>query len=211
MRTVERGAWDGPEREVCMKKKLCIGAAAAIAAVTLIVLCIVLRRGGVAAGGPKLYYGQAQLCRGQEAEIDVKLKGLEGEYPAASFEIAFDRNKLEFLEVRQGNLEVTNLPTGETVIPEWQFSRENANSSGTVNLMYLDMTAGDNPISGESTGGDVLFRLVFRVKDSCGEGETLTLTTEQATFAAVNEEDSLAVYKDNIAVPEGEFQVEASK
>lgn len=35
----------------------------------------------------------------------------------------------------------------------------------------------------------------------------ITLTTTQATFAAIDEADSIAVYKDNIRTPQGEFAV----
>lgn len=158
---------------------------------------------------PMIYYGQANMVRGQEVMIDVKLSGLPGNYPAASFQIDFDRNKLEFLEIRQGNIEINNIKTGETLIPEWSFSPESANNKGSIKTMYLDMTGEENPISGSllNSDKDVLFRLVFRVKDSCNADETLTLVTNQATFAAVDESQSLAVNKNNIAAPNGVFTV----
>lgn len=160
--------------------------------------------------GPIVYYEEEALVRGQEVEIDVKASGLTGQYPAASFEISFNKNKLEFIEIRQGNLEITNTKNGDVTIPEWQFHAENANHTGTISTMYLDMTAEENPIDGTlvEVNKDVLFRVVFRVKDSCNIGETLVLSTNQATFAAIDETESLATYKSNINAPEGTFIVQ---
>ena len=174
---------------------------------------VVITEEGVALSGhtgPILYYGDAQMIRGKETAVDVKLSDLKGEYPAASFQIEFDKNKLEFLEIRQGNIEIWNKKTGETIIPEWQYNAENANRKGCISTMYLDMTAEDNPITGDNltADSDVLFRVVFRVKDSCNDGEKLTLTTSQATFAAIEEADSIAIYKENINTPQGEYIVE---
>lgn len=173
---------------------------------------ITIRDGEIALSGgigPTVYYGEAQFIRGGEVTVDVKLSDLQGDYPAASFQIDFDKNKLEFIGIRQGNIVITNTKTGDTAIPEWQFNKDTANNKGTISTMYLDMTAENNPISGNalSADADVLFRLVFRVKDSCNDGETLTLTTSQATFAAIDEKDSIAVYKNNINVPAGSFTV----
>lgn len=182
-----------------------------LAVAVIIAFMVFLWNRKVSESGPKVFYESAEMVRGEEVEIDVKVKGIEGFYPAVSLEIAFDKNKLEFLELRQGNMEVVNQTTGETVIPEWQFSKESANREGAVKTMYLDMTGGDNPVSGDAIeeGSDIMFRLVFRVKDSCNEGEELVLTTKQATFAALEEKDSLAVYKENISVPEKSYAVKA--
>ena len=160
--------------------------------------------------GPTVYYEEETFVRGQEVEVDVKVLGLPGQYPAASFEIAFNKNKLEFIGIRQGNMEIINTRTGEVMIPEWQFHVENANHTGTISTMYLDMTAEENPIDGTliEENKDVLFRLVFRVKDSCNEKESLVLSTKQATFAAIDETQSLAMYKNNISTPEGMFVVQ---
>lgn len=161
--------------------------------------------------GPTVYYEEEALVRGQEVEIDVKVCGLPGQYPAASFEMVFPKNKLEFIGIRQGNLEITNTRTGEVMIPKWQFNVENANHTGIISTMYLDMTAEENPIDGALVGEnkDVLFRLVFRVKDSSNVGESLVLKTKQATFAAIDEDNSLAIYKSNINTPDGSYEVKA--
>lgn len=160
--------------------------------------------------GPTIYYEEENFVRGQEVEVDVKVSGLPGQYPAASFEIAFNKNKLEFIGIRQGNIEMINTRTGDVTIPEWQFHAENANHTGTISTMYLDMTAEENPIDGTlvDENRDVLFRLVFRVRDSCNAEESLVLSTKQATFAAIDETQSLAMYKNNIATPEGVFVVQ---
>lgn len=161
--------------------------------------------------GPTVYYEEETAIRGQEIEIDVKASGLLGQYPAASFEITFNKNKLEFVGIRQGNLEISNTKTGEVTIPEWQFHVEKANHTGVINTMYLDMTAEENPIDGTmiAENTDVLFRLVFRVKDSCNAGEKLELNTKQATFAAIDEANSLATYKSNISTPQGILLIQA--
>ncbi|MBQ2115500.1 MAG: hypothetical protein II193_02810 [Lachnospiraceae bacterium] len=168
---------------------------------------IIIEDGEVALsnGLATIYYGDASLARGEEVCVDVKLSNFKGEYQAASFQINFDKNRLEFKEIRQGNIEIINKKSGEVVIPEWQYNADTANQKGTISTMYLDMTAEDNPICGSNvtSESDILFRLVFKVKDSYNEGDELTLKTLQATFAAIDENDSLAVYKSNINTPDG--------
>lgn len=191
--------------EVIRKHKVVTGLAVLL--VLSILTFVLIGKGGLDEQ-PKLYFKDAELKRGKEVEIDVKLSNLKGEYPAASFEIVFDKNKMEFLEIRQGSMEIVNKNSGEIDIPEWQFSVEAANRNGSISTMFLDMTAGDNPLmQAKDKASDVLFRLVFRVKDSCSKGEKLQLTFKQATFAALDEKDSLAIYKNNIKIKRGSFKV----
>ncbi|MFZ2540027.1 MAG: hypothetical protein WAX04_14195, partial [Oscillospiraceae bacterium] len=84
----------------------------------------------------------------EEFYVDAVLSDFpkNGVYAAASISMKFDRNKLQFLGVRQGTMMTGNeQKTDENMeIPVWTCNTELSNQNGVINTMYLDMTAGDN-------------------------------------------------------------------
>ena len=72
----------------------------------------------------------------------------DNEYPAASVEIKFDNNKLEFVGISIGTMETYNDYDPERddeasyKIPQWSYNEEVANQEGIIKAIYLDTTEG---------------------------------------------------------------------
>ena len=149
-----------------------------------------------------LYFSDEKLKIGEEVTIDVRVSDLPEVYPAASFAIDFDKDQLEFLELKQGNIKIVK-EDGDSFIPTWNYETQIANVNGKIKTIYLDMTAGDAPFSkkGFKRGNkDVLFRITFLIKYSCSKGDIVKLTMSEATFATAEGEGSttLALQKNNL-------------
>ena len=124
----------------------------------------------------------------EEFVIDVCLTDLpDNNYPAASISVEFDRNKLEFVGVKQGNM-MTEDGSGGFDIPVWSCNPEVSNRKGQINAMYLDMTAGDRAyvLAGyNKQNANVLLRLTFKLRDSATKGDSLKFTVQDAAVATV--------------------------
>lgn len=119
----------------------------------------------------------------------------DNEYPAASVEIKFDNNKLEFVGISIGTMETYNDYDPERddeasyKIPQWSYNEELANQEGVIKAMYLDTTAGKNAYvsSGfEKEKKDIPFQLIFKLKDSVIPNDELVIEIEEAVFATIN-------------------------
>ena len=127
-------------------------------------------------------------------ELQLTTLGKDTSYPAASFSISFDTSKLEFLGLDEGNVPIHNAGTAYGVsLPAWSVNTDRANSTGLINIMYLDTTGGKYAFSEDLLGEkNILTRLNFRLRGSVAKGDVLDLTFEDAVFAASNEKKSLA-------------------
>ena len=132
----------------------------------------------------------------------------DNEYPAASVEIKFDNNKLEFVGISIGTMETYNDYDPERddeasyKIPQWSYNEEVANQEGVIKAMYLDTTASKNAycLDGfKKKEKDTPFQLVFKLKDSVISNDKLALNIEEATFATIsgNVDKSTISTKDN--------------
>lgn len=119
----------------------------------------------------------------------------DNEYPAASVEIKFDNNKLEFVGISIGTMETYNDYDPERddeasyKIPQWSYNEEVANQEGVIKAMYLDTTAGKNAYvsSGfEKEKKDIPFQLIFKLKDSVIPNDELVIEIEEAVLATIN-------------------------
>lgn len=119
----------------------------------------------------------------------------DNEYPAASVEIKFDNNKLEFVGISIGTMETYNDYDPERddeasyKIPQWSYNEEVANQEGVIKAMYLDTTAGKNAYvsSGfEKEKKDIPFQLIFKLKDSVIPNDEFVIEIEEAVFATIN-------------------------
>lgn len=143
--------------------------------------------------------------------IDVTLSSLgEALYPAASMSISFDPSRLEFQGIEEGNVFVKN--GGGDVsqqLPEWSCNTEQSNKSGKINIMYLDITGGQNAFSREllSKKNNVVLRLKFRARGSLREGDVCDLIFEDACFAASDESQSLAMTVNTLKVKNGKIVI----
>lgn len=145
-----------------------------------------------------------------EFTLDVTLSDLkEGElYPAASFSMNFDANKLEFLGLEEGNVLVpcekkANGAVAE--LPKWGVNVERSNEIGQINVMYLDLTGGRQAFSKDllPDGDRVLFRLRFKLRGSVQSGDIIEISFADAVFAASDEKDSLASVKNTLKTHSG--------
>lgn len=131
-----------------------------------------------------------------------------GNYPAASFRIAFDKARLELQAVNEGNT-LIHSEQGE-ILPQWNVNVDAANETGEINIMYLDLTGGTRAFSfnGKSEN-EILFRLQFRVRGSVRAGEVCSLDILDGVMAANDEKNSLASTAGTLRLKNGSIVIEA--
>ncbi|MDD5933966.1 MAG: cohesin domain-containing protein [Clostridiales bacterium] len=154
---------------------------------------------------------KATFIPGETVCVDVEAGQFPGEYPALSFQFDFDPTQLEFLSLKQGNITIIEQSTQRKILPEWSYQKELANRDGKIRTMYLDMTAGEVPFKFDqlSEGKNVLFRIEFKVRDSCSTGDEVEISFGQATFATIDESNSLSMQKGNVKCHNGNYVVES--
>lgn len=145
-----------------------------------------------------------------EFTLDVTLSDLrDGDiYPAASFSMNFDSNKLEFLGLEEGNVLVPcekKANGAVTELPAWGVNVERSNEIGQINVMYIDLSGGRRAFSKDllPDGDRVLFRLKFKLRGSVQSGDIIEISFADAVFAASDEKDSLASVKNTLRTRSG--------
>ena len=144
-----------------------------------------------------------------EFTLDVTLSDLrDGLYPAASFAINFDSNKLKFLGLEAGNVLVPcekKANGAVTELPDWGVNVERSNEIGQINVMYIDLSGGRRAFSKDllPDGDKVLFRLRFKLRGSVQSGDIIEISFADAVFAASDEKDSLASVKNTLKTRSG--------
>jgi hypothetical protein len=146
-----------------------------------------------------------------EFTLDVTITSLgDAPYPAMSMSIAFDSSRLEFLGVEEGNIFILSdeNSTGQR-LPDWSCNVQSSNDTGRINIMYLDMTGGNNAFTKDLLAEDynVVLRLKFRLRGSIRPGDVLDLIVEDAVFAASDETQSLAMTTETLKVKNGKLVV----
>ena len=147
----------------------------------------------------------------EEFTLDVTISQLgDARYPAMSMSIAFDSSRLEFLGVEEGNIFIlSDENSSGQKLPDWSCNVQNSNDTGSINIMYLDMTGGKNAFTKELLADDynVILRLKFRLRGSARLGDVLDLIVEDAVFAASDEAQSLAMTTDTLKVKNGRLVI----
>ena len=147
----------------------------------------------------------------EEFTLDVTISQLgDARYPAMSMSIAFDSSRLEFLGVEEGNIFIlSDENSSGQKLPDWSCNVQNSNDTGSINIMYLDMTGGKNAFSKELLADDynVVLRLKFRLRGSARPGDVLDLIVEDAVFAASDETQSLAMTTETLKVKNGRLVI----
>lgn len=115
----------------------------------------------------------------------------ENEYPAASFCIDFDKEKLKFIGIENG---VVTLENGD--IPEFSVDADYANKIGQIHLLYVGEHCFSQ--SGLANTENTILRLKFSPKGNITEGTECQFSIADAVFAAKEEEKSLANSKQNL-------------
>ena len=147
----------------------------------------------------------------EDIELDVEISDLEENlYPAASFSISFDPSKLELVGIREGTVQITDSRSSSGYqLPAWSVNVEKSNEIGQVNLMYLDMTGGKYAFTKDALdeSENVLFRLCFRLRGSAKKGDVYELCIEDAVFAHMEEEKSLAMLTGTLKAENGRIVI----
>ncbi len=180
--------------------------------VLIVIMCFIKKKQKDTNPPSKLFHialADAILLPGNYVTVDVIAGNFPGIYPAVSFELKFDPTQLEFIQLKQGNITIENQTMSSKILPEWSYEAALANRDGLIRTMYLDMTAGNAALQFEHLpeGKDVLFRIEFKVRDSCSKGETIPITFSQATFATIDESNSISIQKNNIVCKDGMYIV----
>ena len=188
-----------------------VGACILVAAVLL----LTLRCGGEPNDSePMLIVETPQKLSASQTDaftLDVTVSDLgDARYPAMSMSIAFDASRLEFLGVEEGNVFVlsTENSTGRQ-LPSWSCNVPNSNTTGLINVMYLDMTGGKNAFAKSllAETDNVVLRLKFRLRGSVRVGDVVDLIVEDAVFAASDESQSLAMTTNTLQVKNGRLVI----
>lgn len=139
--------------------------------------------------------------------LELQLTSLgEGFYPAASFCISFDPESLEFMGISEGNLLIRSSENDSgTALPNWSVNTERSNETGSINIMYVDMTGGNKAFSREllKEGDNVILTLEFRLRDGVKAGDILELSLDDAVFAASDERESLSSAAETLGTVNG--------
>lgn len=138
--------------------------------------------------------------------LDVTISTLgDSLYPAASMSISFDSSKLEFLGLEEGNVLIYK-KTEEGVLkedlPNWMYDINTSNKLGLINIIYYDLTGGDNSFSNDllSKDNNIIFKLKFRLRGSAKIKDVYNLIIEDAIFAANDETQSLSSLNETLKV-----------
>lgn len=198
------------------KKKKTLIALGAILLIAAVVIPFLFLRGcgdeSVAAPAVSIETrGNLSASDREPFSLELRLTTLgEDIYPAASFCIAFDPSKLEFLGIEEGNVSVTDPESSSGFkIPEWSVDITRSNQTGKINLMYLDMTGGRYAFRNEALreSGNIVLRLRFRLRGSAVSGDIYEISFEDAVFAASDENKSLASAKNTLSTANGRIIV----
>ena len=165
-------------------------------------------------GVPTLTVQTPQKLSASQTEdftLDVLIDHLgETHYPAMSMCVSFDASRLEFLDVKEGNIFILSdeNSVGQK-LPAWNYNVQNSNDTGLINIMYLDMTGGRNAFSQEllADNYNVVLRLKFRLRGSVRPGDVLDLIVEDAVFAASDENQSLAMTTSTLRIKNGKIVI----
>lgn len=150
----------------------------------------------------------AKRSRTDQNEFCVKVSANSfesGTFPAASFSISFDKEKLEFLGIENGSVIADNNDSSA----KWNFDADFSNESGKINVMYLDTTGGkyafNNSFLNESE--NILFTLKFRLRETVENGDIIELSFDDAVFASNDEKNSLSLISKTLKTKNGRIVI----
>lgn len=181
------------------QRRILLVSSVLLLAVLVLVLFFLLRGGLLLSSAPAVTVETPEKMSHTQREpfsLALELSAFaEADYPAASFSISFDPEKLEFLGLDEGNVSVKHPGSKSgSVLPEWSVNVDNSNETGQINIMYLDMTGGKYAFSKDllQERDNVLLYLNFRLRGSVRQGDVYELCIDDAVFAASDEAESLA-------------------
>ncbi|MEF9990839.1 MAG: hypothetical protein RRZ84_03470 [Romboutsia sp.] len=170
-----------------------------IATISVIIFVLVGVIVGLNINTPKFYLQSPKNSISSESKDEIIIPAVlsklsDNKYPAASVGITFDKNKLEFVGIKLGTMETYDDYNEESKgekrfkVPNWVYNVDVANQKGEINAMYLDTTASKNAYNIEGfkkKEKDILFRLVFKLKDSVIPKDKIDINIEEVVFATI--------------------------
>lgn len=199
------------------KKRRIFFASLALVLLALVLTLLLVRCGekeGKSLGVPTLTVETPQkLSRSETDEfvLDVTISELgDALYPAMSLSLRFDSSRLELVGVEEGNVFICDDETAVgQKLPDWSYNLEQCNTSGLINVMYLDLTGGRYAFTKDllAQEDNVVLRLRFRLRGSARIGDVYDLIFEDAVFAASDETQSLAMTTGTLKTRDGKLVV----
>ncbi|MCH5279675.1 MAG: hypothetical protein J1E60_07805 [Christensenellaceae bacterium] len=190
------------------RRKIAI-VSASIAAIAVIIILILLLIKKNATSAPTIWIntpGKVSISGDREFTIDVSISELTEDvlFPASSVSVSFDKSRLEFLGMEEGNIFI--LSDNGFDLPSWSVNVENSNKTGLINVMYLDETAGRYAFSSkgfDEVDRNILIRFKFRLRGSVIRGDIMDFVIQDAVMAAVDSTQSLATQNNTLKAVEG--------
>lgn len=156
-------------------------------------------------------FADAEMIPGENIVVNVIAGEFEGIYPAASFQMEFNPTELTFHSIQTGNAKTYHGQIQNQELPQWPCDPILANRDGCIRTMYLDLTAGEHALQFAQDKEKILFQLIFQVNPTLNPGDKVSLRFSQATFAAVDEHNSLSLQKGNIIVRNADYEIKERK
>ena len=157
----------------------------------------------------ELYFNSSEDSRDSNiVNVDLKVSHLPSNiYSSASFSINFDKDRLEFIDLKKGDI-----LTYSSKSPDWQYDVNNSNKTGLINVIYLDSSGGRESFTNKSISSDKnsILRLEFKLKDNIENADGLSLKIEDAVFATIKgdlDNTSLSTKKKTIKTKNFIFQL----
>ena len=193
-----------------MKKKIPWIILAVVIIAAAILLFFKMKAPDTAAPAAILSIDNVTASANDEVSMEIRVSDLGSRvYPAASFVFRFDNTHLEFLSLGEGDLMLKS--KGGDKLPSWCVNPDKANESGTLSIMYLDTTGGEEAFHGDdSAKNSTVFRLKFRLRDNAKSGEMYGIVCSDAVFAADDESESLSMAAGTLIVSNGSISVSGS-
>ncbi|MCC3867457.1 cohesin domain-containing protein [Terrisporobacter mayombei] len=156
--------------------------------------------------------GDSVLSMNNKDAFKLKLKMSQipsNIYSSASFSISFDKDKVEFIDIKKGDIS-----TFSSNSPSWQYDVKASNKRGQANIMYLDSTGGKESFTSKSIVSEEknnVLILEFKLKDNVESGENISFKIKDAVFATVNgdkDNSSLSTKNKNIKFEDCNIKIE---
>ncbi len=208
------------------KKKIVIivSSVLVVVAIAIGLIIIFLNRSSQAAKVGKFFTGPAVFIETpdkfdkkdrSEFELGIFVTELGKDvYPAASFSISFDPNKMEFLGLEEGSVLIadSDAPSGENV-PEWSVDVETCNKTGLINVMYLDISGKDKGFTQDKLSEDdnSLFYLKFKLRGTVKEKDIIDIAFKDACFACEDDSKSLTMLNKKLKTKDSFVMIADSK
>ncbi len=134
--------------------------------------------------------------------VDLKLSYLTSNiYPSSSFSIEFDKDKLELVDILEGDIVTFSNKT-----PDWKYDVKSSNKTGIINVIYLDSSGGKDSFTSKSIQSEdknTIVKLEFKLKNEIKSNDEINLKIKDAVFATIEgdmDNSSLSTKKNTMKI-----------